>query len=217
MSTGDCIEVVFHFKGPVARPAHPIHLDAVLLYANAPTPDLEDAARKLLDEAVQSVGEGQHRVYCCSAIAFNEVETFTRFNTRRLDLSTYAEDIASGLVSAKASSVVDTSRGDIKGMLADIPMMWVSEAKAYVRVKNTAAFDQLMRGVRQIGKFGRLGYGRVFAPEYNTADPVADDAWMRRVLPFAVEGAAPIRATVSPPYWDRRRVIDAFVHPSLLV
>lgn len=216
MSTARTLEIQFGFRSPVARPSFPIHLDAVLLYASAPTPEAEPAARALLDAAIETVGEGDARVYCCSAIEFAEVESFTRFNTRRFEVDVLAGDIESGVVSAKASSKADTARGDVKGLLADIPMMWVSGAKAYARVRDMDAFEQLLANVRQIGKFGRLGYGRVSRIEFDPESSAPDEAWMRRVLPFAVEGSAPLRATVSPPYWDRRRAIDAYLHPALV-
>ena len=43
------VEIRFGFRTAVAMPSFPIHLDAVLLYANAPRPDLETKARELLD------------------------------------------------------------------------------------------------------------------------------------------------------------------------
>lgn len=216
MMAGRTVEVRFGFRSPVAKPSYPIHFDAVLLYANAVTPEQEPSVRELLDRAVASHGEGERRIYCCSALSFIEAETFTRFNTRRFEVDVMARDIDAGLLRAKPGSKVDTQRGDVKGLLADIPMMWASQARAYARVTDLEAFKQLLASVRQIGKFGRLGSGRVRSIEFDPESQAPDDAWMRRVLPFAVDGAAPLRATVSPPYWDRRRIQDAYLHPALL-
>ena len=210
------VEIRFGFRTAVAMPSFPIHLDAVLLYANAPRPDLETKARELLDRAIEVRGEGDDRVYCCSALRFDVNEQFVRYNTRHIDMRTYAKDIESGVLRDRAATAVNLNSGNVKGLLVEIPMMWVKDARAFEMVKSQEALDLLLDNVRQIGKYARTGCGIVSSIETDTMTSESQNRWMERVLPFYVDGAAPIRATVFPPYWNRLKIRDAFLHPALL-
>lgn len=209
------LEVRFKLTSPVTRPKHPIHLDAALVYASIFEGMPEHEAFELLNAAIVSQGEGAKHVYCASAIFFDPQHHFTRFATRRFDLNELTRDIASGVTSTKSTTAVNLSSGAVRGRLDSIPMMWASTARAWLLCKNEDALANLLGNIRYIGKHSRLGAGRIDGvPDVFESDEAG--AWMRRVLPFPVEGAAPIQATVRPPYWDKSTIQKAFLPPALL-
>lgn len=210
----EAIELTFELASPLTRPAMPIHLDAVLLYASIDAGMPEAEARRLLDEALDRQMHASGPVYCASALLFEPGQPFTRFATRHFSVDVMARDIRNGVVDARAESKVDTASGPVRGRLTFIPMMWTRRAKAWVQCRSPDALNELLSNVQYIGKSKNLGFGRVTSilPSVGS-NP---DAWMRRILPFPVDGAAPLRATVRPPYWDRSSIQDSYMHPDLI-
>ncbi|WP_273457007.1 hypothetical protein [Nevskia ramosa] len=208
------LELSFRFLSPITRPGMPIHLDAVLLYANIDAGMPEAQARALLEDAVDATGEGENRVYCASALLFDVELPFTRFATQKLSTLEFARAIHEGAVRDNINNKVDCERGSLKGRMAFIPMMWAPRAKAWLRCKSPEALNTLLANVQYVGKYSNNGYGQVGSIEpVEAANP---DAWQRRILPFEVDGAAQLRATTVPPYWDRTKARNAFMHPDLI-
>lgn len=208
------LRLEFGFRTPLTRPDHPIHLESVLLYANIFAGVPENEARALLDRAIETHGEGDDRIYCASALFFDIAHTNVRFRTRRICLESYSDDVQSGLVRSKITNQISTDRGEVKGMLQEIPMMWVAKATAWLRVKDMEALGDLLSRTNYVGKYSMQGYGEISSVDAFESEEAS--AWERRLLPYEVPGAAKLQATISPPYFDRSRLRTAWMHPYLL-
>jgi CRISPR type IV-associated protein Csf3 len=208
------LRIEFGFRTPLTRPDHPIHLDSVLLYANIFAGVPENDARALLDRAIETYGEGEDRVYCASALFFDIDLSAVRFRTRRISVENYSSDIQSGLVRSNVTNQINTSRGEVKGMLQEIPIMWASKGTAWARIKDMDALGELLSRTNYVGKYSMQGYGQIGSVDvFESEDP---DAWQRRLLAHEVPGSAKLHATISPPYFDRSRQRIAYMHPYLL-
>ena len=211
----DALEIRMTFASPVTRPKMPIHFESALLYASIFAGVDEGEAKRLLDAAIAYQGDGALGVYCASAILFDPPHHFTRFATRRFDLHDFARDIRRGVVKAKESLKVDLGSGPIRGWLNDVPMMWTAGARAWLLCKDSDALATLLGRLRFIGKHSKLGSGQMDGvPDVRLSDE--PEAWKRRILPFHVDGAQEIAATVRPPYYDRRNIQKAYLHPALI-
>ncbi len=210
----------FQLETPLVRPSMPIHIESALLYAAIFSGMPETEAQTYLDAAIPFNGDRESGCYEASAILFTPTLTFTRFVTRHFSVDDYSRDIARGVVNARPASMVNLQSGPIRARLDHFPMLWATGGSAWLNILDLDAFGELVHCFTHVGKHTANGFGRLkilpTGRRYSLTHADDPNAWQRRILPFPVDGAEPIRATVRPPYWDRRNQQDAYMHPSLI-
>lgn len=207
------LRVEILFDSPITEPTYPIHLDALVAWAAVEEAYENDAEEPLLAQEALPFDRAQG-VWCASALSFDAcAPPFTVATTKKTDLSAIAE-ASNGGVLRSAPNKLSINAGPWRQALVYSQCQIVSKAEAWC-VGDAQRLRELLGRVSYVGAKRRNGRGRVFFIDV-VKDSSASSRWRERILPEAAEGYLPIQAVTSPPYWDRARVTDAWVHPNVV-
>ncbi|MYM92615.1 type IV CRISPR-associated protein Csf3 [Duganella vulcania] len=216
---------------PMVVGAHPLHLDALVAYAVTEealrtgmvvSGPISDIARDLPLQREEQAGQ-----WCWKASALRRAAGphSTRFWTRKTDPYDYATRAQTGQLEGRFkapmkpyAAKIDTQRGLLKQQFKFFPVQQIQTVTAWC-IGDLNRLEELLHPdsgfVTNLGGKGRMGFGKVrsFLIE---SDDAALMKWAERVLPWAHEGALPVRLAIRPPYWDVANLADAFAIPALL-
>lgn len=219
------LKITFYLDTPMQRSGYPIHLDALLAYAQTQSRlagiDPNDVPQGRLRELAEALPlakaeQGAQWVWKASAlIPEDRGEKSVRMWTRKTDTEDFAKRAASGQLeigvrtqnALKAhklyAGTIDTARGLLKNMFEFYPVEQIHRLTAWC-VGDINEIESLLAPeagwITHIGKRTRVGHGRVKAVTVEEHDE-AMEKWKLRVLPWAEPGYEPIQAALRPPYW----------------
>ena len=228
------LKVTFKLASPLFMDSeYPVHLDALLAYAVVQDAENngEDDCWARADEFLDGVLEKSHRtgesepwVWKASKL-FVQVSSTVQFTNqiRKSDPEMYFDDMHSEqnpngvwvtgfMKDGSARKInpetfgINTASGQQRGYQWLAASRWVREVTAYA-VGDLAAVEYYLKThIRNLGKVGRNGFGRVSSIE---VEPHAcEDDWRLRVLPMGMTGKAgavyaPVQACLRAPYWRK--------------
>lgn len=224
------LKIVFKVAGGWVPPPYPLHLDAILAYAETML-ELEgmeegDPNReRLLREFSMSLPlpfdrheqEGEW-VWKASAIRpVGEVMNSTRFFTQRRDCEDYAINVHQGNVRhgrhkhgapmTHQQYQIDTLRGPFRNLLGFYSTQQAFDGATIDLVAWCVGDRHWLESrltdglVTHLGARRRSGHGRIVSVEI-TEDDAALTAWQMRVLPWRTsEADTPLQAAWRAPYW----------------
>lgn len=230
MGTMQPLRLEWTLATPMVAGAHPLHLDALAAYAVTERSlrdgmvtqgRIADLANELPLQRASQLG-----TWCwkASALTLEGGQHSMRYWTRKTDTDDVARRIEAGQIDGRYkfplkpyAIKVDTVRGLFKQQFKFYPVRQIAKAVAWC-VGDPDELGELLDPaaglVTALGAKSRMGHGRIASLEI-TIDERANDLWQRRVMPWPVEGGAPVRMAVRPPYWQVENVVDAYVNPSV--
>ena len=147
-----------------------------------------------------------------------------RYWTRKTDALDLSRRIEAGQIQGRYkfplkpyAYKIDTVRGLFKQHFKFYPVRQITKAVAWCMGDPDELgnlLDPSSGLVTALGAKARMGHGRI-SSFVITPDERACEMWKRRVLPWEVEGAVPVRMAVHPPYWDVANIADAFAPAEL--
>jgi len=209
------LRIEWKFTTPlILSDSNPVHLDALLAWAKVDEAikDEEEAPYSFQEQLPLYRSEG---VWQASQLVFEpdshpfNISMIRQFEGLRIMLGFDTE------YTKKAYSKSDYNQGSgpYKGYDMRQRCQWMKKATAWC-VGDAEEIRVLLNRVDRIGKLARNGFGRVSSIEI-VEDIAANENWLLRVLPEGFErqsGAVPyarIMSPISPPYWDKTRMIEA--------
>lgn len=228
------LKVTFKLASPLFLDSeYPVHLDALLAYACVQ--EMQDAGEDdcwaKTDSALGELLERSHGdavgdpwVWKASKLFVQAASSIQFANQiRKSDPEMYFEDLHSD---ANPSGVwvtgfmkdgtarkfnpetfgINTASGQQRGYQWLAASRWVKEVTAFAVGDVDLIREYLTRHIRNLGKVGRNGFGRVASIEVAAHD--GEDDWRLRVLPVGMagkEGAgyAQVQACLRAPYWRK--------------
>lgn len=219
------LKITFHLDTPMQRSGYPIHLDALVAYAqthaalagmdadNAPTGMLRELAEDLPLAKTENNDEWVWKASALIPVSFGEksVRMWTR-KTNPYDIARriIADKVEIGVRTENAlkagkpyAGAIDTARGLLKNMHEFYPVEEIHQLDAWC-IGDIDILENLLAPesgwITHIGKRTRIGHGRVKTIQIEE-DEEALEKWKLRVLPWPEAGYEPIQAGLRPPYW----------------
>lgn len=219
------LKITFELDTPMVRSGYPIHLDALVAYAQtqsrlagyAPEEEPPGSIRTLAEDLPLGKSEQDGEwVWQASALVPERFgEKSVRMWTRKTDVADYAERVLKAHIEIGArtqsalekrapyAGKIDTARGLLKAMFEFYPAEEVFSLSAWC-IGDIDLLEPLLAPesgwITHIGKRTRIGHGRVKSMTI-TEDAAAHENWKRRVLPWQEPGYEPLQAAFRPPYW----------------
>lgn len=207
------LRVELTLQTPMIEPAFPIHLDALLAWAaveEATELSRRDPLTAQEELPLQRVGE----VWAASALQFTQVATpTTTFTTKRTDVGLIADSLNTGAVT-RAANKLSLNSGPFRQALTFHQTRQPESAVAWC-VGERSDIERLLDRISYLGARRRLGHGEIGSRIVST-DKSAHTRWKERIMPEPADGYFPVRAVLSPPYWDRTREKNAWVHGNVV-
>lgn len=211
------LRIDFDIITPVRVPGHLFHLDGLIGWSmieqrmrsgdNSMSPD--EICKSLPIESID-LGDGE-KLYKASAFVFTGSGDRQNLKlTRPCDYQQMALDqgeVFSGTRLKKWDPIV--SSGFYKAYFLDEPLRLYDRASAWV-VGDKEQITQALSLVENIGKLTRLDCGHVSSLTV-TEDEKAFDLWRYRALNEKQEGYHAVYETVTLPYYDKSKRIEAWI------
>lgn len=235
------LRVRWRLTSPIATGGYPIHLDALIAYAQTELAlrmaamtghGLEAPIRSLGDRLpLESETRDGQTVWKASALIPTETAELghgMRFWTRKTDPFDYTDRFSKGHLMLRGvpgqlkpnALKIDTQRGLLKNGYKFYSVKQVTELEAWC-IGDEEALRELLdpecgSPIQSIGARGRSGLGTIesFLLEQ---DPSANERWQQRVLPWPHEGAVQAEMATRPPYWDQMNKTVAYVNPAIFL
>ena len=229
------LEITFEMAGgEVSPPQHPLHLDALLAYAmvrsrmdpsdpDAPTSveDLERIGRNL---PLELETRGCDSVWKASALHYEGVMgRDSRFLIRSVDVEDFARAIYRREVkfgkldlddNPDGDRKVNTKSGPYRSHQEFYPVAVVRQIKAWC-YGDRDGIEDLLGLITHIGPYRRTGLGEVRGFRVEQCAEEVADRWVRRFMPWAMDGYARIYAACEAPYWEPKNRREAWCPPDL--
>lgn len=202
------LHVRFWLTTPMRAPEAPIHLDALLawsaVHATAP-PDLTRQEALPLERYTAADGRW---VWKASRLVFTPIHRQALPLTRRLDVDECARD-QGVYFEAPRLNTLTPGTGVWKSYSFRAPLVQVETVDAWC-VGEADTVQQMLSGISNIGKLGRLDCGRVREICVEPDDAPERDRWRLRTMPDACPDYYTTAATLRPPYWRRENREEAW-------
>lgn len=215
------LRIDIHLKTAMVVPAMPIHLDALIAFAQTEQ-EIElgteaQSIRELADHLPLDKAERDGEwVWKASALIPNEPgEQQLRMWTRKTNPHELSTLIENGEVAWKAYKPplkvmglkIDTTRGLLKNHFQFYAVRDTKLLSAWC-VGDRDEIEALLARMSHIGSKRRVGHGEVERIEV-VVDEAATEAWKARILPWRESDTyEPVQAAIRPPYWapEQKRV-----------
>jgi len=219
------LKITFHLDSPMQRSGYPIHLDALIAYAQTHSAlagmDADDAPQGMIRELAEDLplakaekdGEWVWKASALIPTAFGEKSV--RMWTRKTNPDDFARWVIANKVEVGVrtqnaleqgkpyAGTIDTQRGLLKNMFEFYPLEEIHQLEAWC-VGDIDLLENLLAPesgwITHIGKRTRVGHGRVKTIQIEE-DEDALEKWKLRVLPWPEAGYEPVQAGLRPPYW----------------
>lgn len=219
------LKITFHLDTPMQRSGYPIHLDALIAFAQTHSAlagmDPDDAPPGMIRELAEDLplakeekdGEWAWKASALIPTGFGEksVRMWTRktdpddFTRRVIDNNVLiGERTKNALTQGKPyAGTIYTDRGLQKNMFEFYPLEEIRKLEAWC-VGDIDLLENLLAPesgwITHVGKRTRVGHGRVRTIQIEE-DEEALKKWKLRVIPWPEAGYEPIQAGLRPPYW----------------
>lgn len=219
------LKITFNLDTPMQRSGYPIHLDALIAYAqtqaalggmdaeHTPQGMLRDLANDLPLAKADKEGQWVWKASALIPVAYGDKSSrmWTRkTNTEGFAQLAIAEMLQIGVKTQNAlnegkpyAGVIDTARGLLKNMFQFYSVEEVHQLNAWC-IGDIDLLENLLAPesgwIAHVGKRTRVGHGRVKSLKIEE-DEEALEKWKLRVLPWLEPGYEPIQAAFRPPYW----------------
>lgn len=235
------LRVTWRLSSPIATSGYPIHLDALIAFAQTEVSiRLAGATGFGTEASIRSLAEHlpleretreSESVWKASALVPGgscELGHGMRFWTRKTDPFDYANRFEKGHLALRGvpgqlkqnALKIDTQRGLLKNGYKFYPVKHITELQAWC-IGDVDAIKELLdpgqgSPIQSIGARGRSGLGAIesFSIE---EDEAAITQWQRRAMPWPYEGAVMAEIATKPPYWDQANKMRAYVDPALFL
>lgn len=231
------LKVTFLVSGGFVPPPYPLHLDALLAYAQT-FDALDDVAenpgiaqlRSLADDMpIQRFEQDGEWCYMASALVpVGPVLNDARSYTQRMNQRDYAARVGRGSVQhgrhkpgspmERHQITIETARGVHRNLLGFYPVQRSGQdAGAFLSIQGWCVAekwwveDRLLGGrITHLGARRRSGHGKIESVSIEE-DLAATDKWQMRVRPWKfTDGDLAIQAAWKPPYWASENKGKAF-------
>ncbi len=239
----EALKVTFRVMGGVVSPPMPIHLDALLAYAETQArldpddpyaPKDVQAMRAIADDLpLERFERDGEWVWKASALVPVGVSSGgSRFFTQRMNKKDFAIRVGEGDVQlgryqhdkslpaganmTPYQNKIDTLRGPFRNLLGFYPVFDPNALVAWCIGDRERIKDILRNGhITHIGARRRSGHGEI-KDILIEPDSQADELWMRRVRPWPLlDEDVAIQAAWQAPYWAAENRGEAFCPKSL--
>lgn len=220
------LRVTFQVSGGFVPPPYPLHLDALLAYAQtydslgdaSDDPSISKLRSLAEDMPIQRFERDGEWCYMASALVpQGPVLNDARFYTQRMNQEDYSTRVGSGQVQhgrhrpgtpmERYQIQIDTARGVHRNLLGFYPIQQSADSNLLTLVGWCVAEkwwveDRLLGGrITHIGARRRSGHGKIQSILIED-DPEAAEKWNLRVRPWKMSDSdLEIQAAWHPPYW----------------
>ena len=208
------LKITWRLAAPIILGDHPLHLDGLLAFSRV---------QQALQEGVENPWDAQTdlplemcgEVWKSSRLFFSAGQRFRETMIRKWEIQSMAR--TKGLVWDGALDKPPAGTGRYKGFLLTREGQWSKSAVAWC-VGDPDKVEDLLQGVRYLGKMSRIGFGEIDQVQVEDAPSEEAEFWRLRFLPAGQQsdclsgydyGKALI--TVTAPYWDRTRLQEGLV------
>lgn len=222
------LKITFQVSGGVVSPPYPLHLDALLAYAQT-----YDALRDVADEPgvsqlraladnmpIQRFERDGDWCYMASAVQpEGPILNDTRYYTQRINQGDYSNRVSKeqiqhgrhkpGQALERLQFQIDTARGVFRNHLGFYPVQQSATASGalltlvgWCVAEKWWIEDRLLSGrITHLGARRRSGHGKIESITIEN-DPMASSNWKLRIRPWKLlEDDLEIQAAWKPPYW----------------
>ena len=200
------LKITFTFLTELVESYHPIHFDSIVAYLVTQ----ENGGNW---ENIKLPIAKENDIYMASALKFNRTGRRLAFRKRGFDQELFIEGLDNFIDTR--TRTLRTASGPYKNYAWHTPVFTANSAEAWC-IGEREPLSHLINQLRSIGPLGKLGYGAIKSVtiEY---DEQARVLWQHRVLPWRPNDKEfyPINATCEPPYWDKRKLQEAWIHESV--
>jgi len=224
------LKVTFTFATPVFKDSeYPIHFDALVAYCvmrEAEKYEYENPWQEAddLSSCIERT-DGPDWVWKASKIVFTPASGIQFQNMlRKSDPTLYYEEVGKSWAGRGATEQnpigninpdtfrINTGSGQQRGYQWLAASQWMEKAEAWVIGDKEVLEGYLNSHIRNVGKVGRNGYGRILSIRVESSDE--PEKWRLRVLPQNESGLPGIQyesvqACIRAPYWKKLERIVA--------
>lgn len=210
------VRVTAHLRGAFAEPSYPIHLDALVIWAESQRIGAPPIISGNIEVPETPIVTGPGDVPLASAAEYKILQRGRRYVHRRHPIPESFERarIKSPSMTPKNGPTKSLRRPESLVYPTDGILVW------FASVRDTSWLRDLLQCITHVGRLTGHGYGKVQKWEVVDVDPwegfpLLRDRYPLRVLPKSHAGVAGDArqgiACPRPPYWDRGRQCECYV------